>query len=184
MHSLRTAAVTNASRASRTSNISRNQNRNEGNSEKKTVLFNKLLSPIEKAASPSVERITTRNTSLDREYDNLAELLVVDELMQQAVNEIRKKEGASPIDFITLQVAKASGANSNWKISLMRDKYFLTLDQMVQGLNNIRDQVDVSGNERLKQSFSSIKGIKEKQEINKFLDNHDKRDYLRGLKMQ
>lgn len=33
-------------------------------------------------ASNSVEKITTRrNTSLDREYDNLAELLVVDELM-------------------------------------------------------------------------------------------------------
>ena len=83
MHSLRTAAVTNASRASRTSNISRNQNRNEGNSEKKSVLFNKLISPIEKAVvSNSVEKITNRNTSLDRDYDNLAELLVVDELMQ------------------------------------------------------------------------------------------------------
>lgn len=130
MHSLRTAAVTNASRASRTSNISRNQNRNEGNSERKSVLFHKLISPIDKAVS-SAEKITTRNTSLDREYDNLAELLVVDELMQQAVNEIRKKEGANPIDFITLQVAKASGTNTNWKVSLMRDKYFLTLDQMV-----------------------------------------------------
>lgn len=84
MHSLRTAAVTNASRASRTSNISRNQNRNEGHTtEKKSVLFNKLISPIQtKAVSNSVEKITTRNTSLDREYDNLAELLVVDELMQ------------------------------------------------------------------------------------------------------
>lgn len=132
MHSLRTAAVTNASRASRTSNISRNQNRNEGQpTEKKSVLFNKLISPIQiKAVSNSVEKITTRNTSLDREFDNLAELLVVDELMQQAVNEIRKKEGLHPIDFITLQVAKASGGDK-WKISLMKDKYFLTLDQMV-----------------------------------------------------
>ena len=118
--------MTNASRASRTSNISRNQNRNEG-SEKKSVLYNKLISPIDKVAN-SVEKITTRNTSLDREYDNLAELLVVDELMQQAVNEIRKKEGSNPIDFNTLQ---ATNVNSGWKITLMRDKYFLTLDQMV-----------------------------------------------------
>jgi len=44
------------------------------------------------------------------------------------VNEIRKKEGSNPIDFGTLQ---ATAVNSGWKITLMRDKYFLTLDQMV-----------------------------------------------------